>query len=319
MVLVMLGAFLLSGAALTRFYVAERVLGARPDVYAVVETEARGATYFDPGTATVRTGTLRGTTTLRGDVGASGPRRVVWDAFTEVAAADGSLVSYRQERAAFDRRSGVALGCCGESAEGRPATHSGLVFRWPYGTAPRDTSLWDVTTRRAHPARFAGAEVVEGLVVYRFVSEVPPTAISSRGLPPRLLGVAPRAAGRADVPVTLWAAATRTYWVEPVTGTPVRAEERVRQAYRTADGRERLTVLDGTLAYTAAQVAVSTAEARAELGRVRVLTGTVPTAGVVGGGVALAAGAVLASLTRGGRAKAGAAPESRMAAASGST
>jgi hypothetical protein len=291
-VLILLGAFLLSGAALTRMYVAERVLGARADAYAVVETEARGATYFDPGTASVRTGTLRGTTTLRGDVGAAGPSFVVWDAFTALTGADGSPVSYAQERAAFDRRTGEAVNCCGESAAGRPVPHSGLVFRWPYGTRPRDHALWDVTARRAYPARFAGADTVAGLPVYRFVAEVPPVAVAARGLPPRLLGLR----GSADVPVTLWGRAVRTYWVEPVTGTPVRAQERVHQAYRTGDGRERLIVLDGTVEYTADQVAASAAAARAELARVRALTVTVPLVALVAGAVFLLAGGVAALL-----------------------
>ncbi|MFC6085501.1 DUF3068 domain-containing protein [Sphaerisporangium aureirubrum] len=293
-VLILLGAFLLSGAALVRFYVAERVLGARPDAYQVVETEARDATYFDPGSASVRTGLLRGTTTVRGDVGAGGPTWVVWDAFTELAAEDGTPVSYTQERAAFDRRTGTAVACCGESAAGRPAPHSGLVFRWPYGTPPRDQSLWDVTTRRSYPARFAGTDTVSGTAVYRFVADTPPTAVATRGLPPRLLGLP----GTRDVPVTLWAQATRTYWIEPITGTPLRTEERIHQAYRTPDGRERLIVLNATLNYTPTQTAKNTATARTEITRIHTLTTTIPLIALTTGTLALLAGALTALLTR---------------------
>ncbi|MDH2427906.1 DUF3068 domain-containing protein [Sphaerisporangium sp. TRM90804] len=288
--LVVLGAFLLTGAALVRFYVAERVPAARLDHYAVVATEAAGATYFDPATVSVRTGTVRGTTTIRGDAGQGGDGFAVWDSFTALVAADGAPVLYFEERAAHDRRTGEAVSCCGEFAGDRgPAAHRGQVFAWPHGTQKRTYQVWDGLTERAYPARFDGADTVDGLAVYRFVSAVPPTPGQTRALPPKLLG----AEGEDDVPVTLWTGAARTYWVEPLTGTVVNAVRAVDQEYRAADGEKRLTVFRGTLRHTAEQVAGDAATARRGGAQVRALTVTVPLGALALGAIALAAGALV--------------------------
>jgi hypothetical protein len=242
-----IGIFALCMAALTRFYVAPALLVAPPDQSAKSVSEGTGATYLDFSTISIKTGqTLRATRTIRGDVAASNSDHVVWDEFLSLQnTADNSLVKATTDRVAFDPRTAEAVRCCGEHVDSQPTQHSGLSYKFPFGTEKRTYQFFDTTLKKALPAEFRDTEIVEGLQVYRFVQRIAPTKLTSTVAPGRLVGKP----NELLVPVEQRYSNERTLWVEPRSGVIVDGQEKQRQTLDTADGSETV-VFDATLAFT---------------------------------------------------------------------
>jgi hypothetical protein len=246
-VLFAIGFFALCMAALTQFYVAPSLLVAPPDQSAKSVSEGTDATYLDFSTISIKTGqTLRATRTVRGDVAASNSDRVVWDQFLSVQnTADNSVVKATTDRVAFDPRTAEAVSCCGEHVDGKPTKHSGLSYKFPFGTEKKTYQFFDTTLKKALPAEFDGEDTVEGVEVYRFVQRIKPTTIASLAAPGRLVGKP----NELLVPVEQTYANVRTMWVEPRTGVIVNGQEEQLQTLHTADGTDT-AVLEATLRFT---------------------------------------------------------------------
>ncbi len=86
---------------------------------------------------------------------------------------------------------------------------------------------------------------------------------------------------------------TRTVWVEPTTGAVVRGQEVQKQTLRGPDGTDQLTLLDATLAFTDENVTQAVKTAKDGSSQLKLLNGTVPLVGLIGGLLLLVVGAFL--------------------------
>jgi hypothetical protein len=246
LVLAAAGAFLLTLIPLMRLYVSAQVFRAPLEQQSMTRSVAESATYLDPATMRIRTGTLVQTRWLLGDVLAGDEQRAVWGESVSLETEDGLRLDYHERRTGFDRRTGVTVNCCGAYVdEDTRAEQSGQAFRWPFQAEPRDHVLFDLRLRRQVRAEYEGAEQVRGVETYKFVQRSAPQRVAGEQppVPRRLLGLP----GRGDVGAGRTVEIHRTFWVEPVSGLPVRTEERLIETLVTADGRGRAVVLDATL------------------------------------------------------------------------
>ncbi|MBG0828137.1 DUF3068 domain-containing protein [Planomonospora sp. ID67723] len=261
--LLAVGAFLLTFAGLLRFQVYESVLVLPLEQNRTYRMTAQNGTYFDTGTLVTRAGVpLVSTTTLRGDVGAGREDVAVWMEFTSLDTGGGRRIDYHERRTAFDRRTGLAVDCCGGYVDGdaRPR-QTGLAFRLPFRAEPRSYPMYDTVLHREVLLRFEREEDIRGVRTYRYGYTLGPVRVEETPMefPGRALGLPERR----TVGAARYAEVTRTLWVEPESGLTVKAEERHRQTLRTADGAERRVSLQADLVMSPEDTASAIAEAQA--------------------------------------------------------
>lgn len=260
--LVGLGVFLIVAAGLARFY-AYPALAKVPEGYnSTTDLEATGAQIFnsDPEVLAAETHDLSITSDTREDVNADAPEgAVVWVNLTTIERADGTEFQKATERVPFGEASGEAVDCdeCDPFVEVRriednelervPTTFEGQVYKFPFGTERKDYDQWDGTLGEAVPATYEGEDDIQGVTVYKFVQEIEPTVVQTRDLPGSIFG-----SDESSVSAEVVYAMKRTFYVEPVTGSPIdRVEERTQEL--VYDG-VRVPAFVGTVEYTDAQV-----------------------------------------------------------------
>ncbi|WP_214408576.1 DUF3068 domain-containing protein [Sphaerisporangium fuscum] len=256
------GAFLLTLVPLLRVYVYAQVIRTPLEQSSVVRMYARTATFFDPATMRLRNRPVVLTRVLTGDAKAGNADRAVWTEYSSLTTLEGARIDYAERRVAFDRRTGAIVNCCGEYVDDDTTVHqSGLAFRWPFGAEKRAYEYFDPELRRAVPIAYDGTEKVAGVLTYRYKQQTPPAELErlATPIPAKVLGLP----GKRSYQVSRWGRTTRTIWVEPVSGVPVKAEEDIRQSFRTPDGVDRLVALRADLRTPEEDVAVSVGEASA--------------------------------------------------------
>ncbi|MDP9862680.1 MULTISPECIES: DUF3068 domain-containing protein [Streptosporangium] len=290
-VLVGTGAFLVTLAALLRFYVYDSVLVLPLEQSTTYHLVAQDADYFDTATLTSHARVpLVSTRTVSGDTRAGDAGTAVWVEFASLTTASGDRIDYHERRTAFDRRTGMAVACCGEYVDEDPrARQTGLAFRLPFRAEPRSYPMYDTVLRTAVPLRYEQQEQVEGLRTYRYTYTAGPIKIEDipGQFPGKVLGLPEwRAIG-----VSRYAQVTRTIWVEPESGMTVKVRESHRQGLRTPDGIERRVSLRADLSMPPEEVRGRAADARAFTRWVLAVRDLLP-------GLFLVAGLVLALLGR---------------------
>ncbi|GAA1263990.1 DUF3068 domain-containing protein [Sphaerisporangium rubeum] len=292
-VLIAIGAFLVTLAPLVRFYAAGRLIAAPADQYGITKLRADNARYFSKGDLKVLTGNLDITVTTRGDVEAAKGDDVVWDEFTAVndVSNDKEGISYAQRRSAFNKFTGAGVDCCGASVEKEPVKLSGQIYLFPFDTQKRTYPVFNASVRQAYDARFTGEDTINGVQVYKFEQTVPPTKVETLTAPAKVLGMTQTG----DVQVDRWYDGTITYWVEPVSGTPVQQEQRRHEVLKTQDGVERSVAFVATAKYTPQSVGELMDKALDAKSRINTLRTTVPVALLAVGLLFIAAGALLAA------------------------
>ena len=257
-VLVGLGVFLIVAAALVRFY-AYPALAKVPHGYnSVTKLEATDAQVINYTTYQPETHDLSITSKTSEDVDADAPDDVVvWVNVNKVLRGDGTEFQKSTERVAFDEVTGEAVDCedcepfveekgSDDKVERVPTVFEGQVYKFPFNTQKQDYEQWDGTLGEAFPVTYEGEEEIDGLSVYKFVQVIEPTVVETREVPGSMFGV--EDAVEADMVYSM----TRTFYVEPVTGSPVdRVEER--KQVLVHDGEE-VPVFVGNVHYTEDQV-----------------------------------------------------------------
>ncbi|MFI0409027.1 DUF3068 domain-containing protein [Actinomadura sp. 3N508] len=296
--LIGIGAFLLAGFVLARFYIAPTLIGAPTEFYQVTRLQADGASYFDAGKLTPRTGaTVTATNTIRSDVKAREDGVAVWDSTTVVEdAANGVTIELQKQRLAFDRRTGRLTNCCGAAVEGdKSVRQSGIGLFWPVEAEKKSLEMFDAKTMRAWPIVFAGEERHDGVRAYKFVQRVPDTKIPGAlpALPPELLGL-PK--GGAAVPVDRYQRSDSTYWIDPRTGAPIDQQRHVVSTLRPQQGGAgSLVVADLDLKMTSESRELLRGKSDDGAAKIRLLKTIVPLTFLGAGLLALAAGLALAT------------------------
>jgi hypothetical protein len=258
-VLVGLGVFLIVAAGLARFYAYPALARVPAGYHSETALEATGAEIFnsDPEVLAPETHDLVITSKTSEDADADAPDDVtVWVNVTTIDKAVGANFQKSTERVAFDVVTGAGVDCnecdtwiaeaTGDTVERVPTTFEGQVYKFPFDTQQKTYDVWDGPTGETAPATFEGEEKIQGVRVYKFVQVIEPTVIDTREVPGSVFGA--EDAVEAEMVYSM----TRTFYVEPATGSPIhRIEERVQDL--VYDGQS-VPAFVGTVLYTDAQV-----------------------------------------------------------------
>ncbi len=289
-----LGVFFLVIAGMSRFYVAGQSVKFPLNEYSKSTLQGT-ASYFSAKQLQELSGvTMRVTFTVSGDVAAANatdnPNIAVWKSFTAIEdITHHQPFQYSAEKLAFNRTTGRLINCCGDYVG---ADHQrGLVgqgFVWPLNTQRHGYLVFDSTALRPVRYRFAGTAIVHGVSTYRFVAHILGQQIGAQTVPAALLG-------QSGPSVTLpeYYTATDVYYVDPVTGTRLKENERERITLRDSAGATRLVLLDGDLVSTPASIAASVSADQSNALKIQLVEVYLPIGAAVLGLVALIAGLAL--------------------------
>ncbi|WP_285734825.1 DUF3068 domain-containing protein [Nocardiopsis sp. ATB16-24] len=294
--LVAVGAFLLTLAALSPLYVYERVAllpaTARFDVRMVAED----AWYLDTSTwSWAQTDEL--TRSTRVDASAHGGDWSAWEMSVDTSVPD-RVIDHWSRRVIVDRRTGRAVNCCGEHVDGdRAVRQAGLVHFWPPGVEAGDHTLYDAEVRSAPTVRFEGEDEVAGVPVRRYAQSIESTQVpdSARAVPAGLF----REGASGTVTATRWLQVDRTFWVEPASGIVVNASESRSETLRPQNDTGEVPLLHAELAMADSQVLAYAERARVRSVLLRALDSWAPWTLALLGTLTVPAGLLRAWRTRG--------------------
>lgn len=191
--------------------------------------------------------------------------------------------------------------------------HEGLTYRFPFDTEKKSYPMFDPIAQKAYDANYDGEEDVNGLTTYRFTQNVGYDAEGKLVEPVKYASlyeddadaqVTARAAlwgveGDPEEPITMsrFYAAQRTFWVDPVSGTIVKADEHAYHYYARDALRPEVTFVDYKLASNEQTVESQVSVARSEGDRVALWGRILPITFTAVGLVLLVGGALLGSFS----------------------
>lgn len=306
LILMGLGVLMLVLAPLSRWYAYPR-LAVVPDDVAERVSEGRDVTVLDLGAVVSGEGPITRVTDVRSvrkiipDVDDGTGQVAVWETgvttFDELGAgatAQENVLSYYEERVAFDRHTAAGVGGrdqyytpTGDERDLQQVNHNGYYFKLPFLTEEGDYQFWDSTIQQARPMVFAGEDQLSGLPVYRFVQHIEPQPVSAVEVPGALFGQ------RSPVVADRVYSNTRTIWVEPQTGAIIKGQEE-QDSYLEFEGERGPAIIQGSIAYTDQQVAANVDEYAGLARTLEQVRTTLPIAALTAGAVLAIVGLVLA-------------------------
>lgn len=292
LVLIGVGAFLVTLAPLLRTYLYDSFAVAPPNQFTIQHNQDPNASYFDVQELKVRHGvTVTSTSTVRGNVAASTSDADVWDRFTSTETSDGVRVDYSESRTAFDPHTGYAVNCCGAFVgTDHSVKQTGLVFKFPFYTEKKSYPFYDGQVKQAPPMNYTGTTTLNGLKLYTFTQHVGPVRIGTEQVPAYLLGLKEK--GAVSVPRIY--ENTRTYWVEPTTGSPVRISEDQHQTLQSPKGSQYdLVAFSGNMTTTTADQQRNADKAKSDAFKIALLHDYMPLISLVVGVVLIVVGVAL--------------------------
>lgn len=311
LILVGLGAFLLTVALLARFYAYGHLAVVPLDQDTTSVSEGPDATIFDIASQQEINVDLESVRTVVGDVEASeaaseelGRDVAVWetavvnDEDPAGVGPDNPPRSASHDRVAFDRHTGETVQCCGTytstSADDRGAeikdttSFEGLYFKFPFQTEQKTYQFWDGSVGEAPDIEFQKVETIEGLKVYRFVQQIPPTTVATINAPASIFGIDEEG----DVALDRVYSNTRTLWIEPETGVIIRGQEE-QHTVAEYQGDEVATLTDVVIGYNPDTISENVDTYSALSTQLKAIRIWVPVIGGVLGLLLLAIGAFL--------------------------
>ena len=194
-----------------------------------------------------------------------------------------------------------------------PLPHEGLTYRFPFSTEKKSYPLFDPIAQKPFDANYEGEDDVNGLTTFRFTQNVGYDADGKLVEPIRYASlydddedgeVTARAQlwglpGDPYEPITMtrFYAAQRTFWVDPVSGTIVKTQERANHYYARDPLRPEVALADYKVTSTEQTVESQVAAARDERDRIALWTRVLPISLGAAGLVALIGGAILGAFS----------------------
>ncbi|MEV6103370.1 DUF3068 domain-containing protein [Streptomyces sp. NPDC051940] len=229
LVLLALAFFLATLSPLLRWYAFPRVVAVPQNQYQETVLEAENAELLDYSSLKPRIEPkVTIIQTLKGNVEAAkkvkeetGRDVVVWDALSYAHDSKGQTVTSIPERYIFDGHTQEPVHASGESVDGDAVRRTGLTYKWPFLTKKRDYEYYDPMTRASAPILFKGVRDHRGMEVYYFEQTIPWQKV----VLPKTLPLGMKPADVEKLGLERWYTTKRMFWVEPVTGAPVRGEE----------------------------------------------------------------------------------------------
>ncbi|MCK2221045.1 DUF3068 domain-containing protein [Actinomadura sp. ATCC 31491] len=293
LVLIGFGAFFIALAPLLRFWAAEKIISAPANQFGISRLEAKEAQYFSLQDLKVLTGDLDIIVTTRGDVKEATSDRVVWDEATVVNDVTNSRpqIELSERRSAFNRYTGAGVNCCGSNVDKAPVQLDGQIYKFPFDVEKKTYKVFNAQAQKAFDAQFVREDNVNGLPVYVFEQQVPPTKTETRTAPANVLGIT---GTTGDVQVDRWYDGRTTFWIEPVTGSPVKQEVQRHEVLKTQDGVERAAAFVGTAKMTDKTVADLVNNAKEGKSQINLLRVVIPLVLLIVGVVLVLAGVLMA-------------------------
>ena len=307
-VAIVLGAFLLVLAALSKFYMYDRLavvpLNQETTSISATEEGADGTILDIPGGLVEKQTPLKSTRTVQGDVEMSKEASdeldrdvAVWKTFTCTDTPDFDCgsgetpLSSTYDIVAFDRHTGEAVSWDGTRTESNGTTvrgaFEGQYFKFPFDTKKKDYKFWDGTIKQATTAKFVEEDEIEGMKVFKFEQVIEPTKTGTIQVPGDLAGV-----DKPTVTADRIYSNTRTLYVEPTTGATIKGGES-QDGYLEADGERGATTTKATLEYTEDYVADNVEEYKSTASLLNLIQNTIPLVGTIVGLILIALGAFL--------------------------
>ncbi|CAN5139442.1 DUF3068 domain-containing protein [soil metagenome] len=302
-----LGAFLLTLAALSKFYMYDRLAVAPLDQNTTgTSTTAPGAdaTYLDVAAGVkIVTGPLKSVRVTIGNVKLSKEASkdldedvTVWDTFVQTDTPSFSFgsgatpLSGTKDRVAFDRNTGAAVDWSGTSSESdgvkTAGDFTGQYFKFPFDTQKKTHKFWDSNLLKSTDATYEGESTIKGLKVYKFVQTIEPTKTGVTDVPGALVGEE-----ASTVSADLMYSTVRTLYIDPPTGVIIKGSES-QNSYLAVNGEKRATTTEATLTYTDAYVKATVDEYKGKSKSLTLVKSTIPLVGLIGGLILIAAGAI---------------------------
>lgn len=291
-----LGAFLLALAALSKFYMYDRlaVVPFNNTSTSISETKpGADADYLDIAALEVVSGPLKSTRVVSGDVKQSkavsktlGRDVAVWNTYSCTdkpdfdCSAGQTPLSGTTDVVAFDRTTGEAVNWTGATSDSGgevtdPAGFEGQYFKFPFDTQKQSYEFWDGTLDRATAVEYVGEGEVDGLGVYQFRQTIEPTKTGEIDVPGDLVGE------DADtVTADRMYSNVRSFSVEPTTGVILVGGEQ-QDSFLTVDGERKLTTTKATLGYTDENVQNTVDEYKSKALVLGLVKTTIPLVGLV--------------------------------------
>lgn len=305
-----LGAFLVALAALSKFYMYDRlaVAPANTETTSISQTApGEDGEYLDIGAEggpAVANGPLKSTRVVQGDVEASeqasedlGRDIAVWNTFTCTDTPDFDCgsgetpLSSTADTVAFDAHTGETVSWPGTSTETSGnktrGNFQGQYFKFPFDTQKQDYEFWDGTLKQATPATYVGETEIKGLDVLEFEQVIEPTPVGTSAVPGDLVDDE-----RPTVVADRIYSNTRTFLVEPVTGVIIRGGES-QDSWLEVDGERKLTTTQATLGYTDAYIQDTVDEYSSTSSLLSAIQTTIPLVGLILGLILIVVGALM--------------------------
>ena len=191
--------------------------------------------------------------------------------------------------------------------------HEGLTYRFPFSTEKKSYPFFDPIAQKPFDANYEGEEDVNGLTTYRFTQNVGYDADGKLVEPIKYASLYDKnedgeVTARAQLwglpgdpyePVTMtrYYAAQRTFWVDPVTGTIVKAKEHANHYYAREPLKPEAAMADYTVTSTEQTIESQVAAARDERDRIGLWSRVLPISFAAAGLVALVGGALLGAFS----------------------
>lgn len=258
-----LGAFMLALAALSKFYMYDKlaVVPYNQNLLSTAGTmPGADAEYLDVGTLSIQNGPLEAKVLVTGRVEDSkaaskelGRDIAVWDSYTcfdkpgfDCGDETQTPLLGKDTRVAFDRSTGETVAWKGTYSDTggvktQPANFEGLIFKFPFDTQKKDYSYYDGTLGKATPAKFVGEGTVKGLNVYKFEQTIEPTKTGTIDVPGSLVG-----SSEPGVTADRVYSNIRQFSVEPKTGVMVELTEN-QDGFLELEGQRVLTTTKATV------------------------------------------------------------------------
>jgi len=222
------------------------------------------------------------------------------------------------EAVSDDERPGGSVQKPRTIGDDRPSTtialpHDGLALRFPFATEKRSYPFFDPIAQKPFDANYDGEDDVNGLTTYRFTQNVGYDADGKLVEPIRYASLYDRnedgeITARAELwglpgdpyePVTMtrYYAAQRTFWVDPVSGTVVKATERANHYYARDALRPEMALADYTVTSTEETIESQVASARNERDRLALWSRVLPISLGAAGLVALIGATLLGAFS----------------------
>jgi len=229
-----------------------------------------------------------------------------------------TLNRHTAEAVSDDERPGGSVQKPRTMEDDKPSTnialpHEGLAFRFPFDTEKKSYPFFDPIAQKPFDANYDGEDDVNGLTTYRFTQNVGYDADGKLVEPIKYASLYDKnedgeVTARAELwglpgdpyePVTMtrFYAAQRTFWVDPVTGTVVKAEEHANHYYARDPLKPEMALADYKVTSTEQTVESQVASARDERDRLALWSRVLPISLAATGLVALIGAALLGAFS----------------------